>query len=83
MDQVGFEPTTLTVQMSCSSQLELLAHYVVCGHQENRTLLSLLAREKRQPWYMRAQMLGLHALEFNQHLLAFTPDELTLLKHDT
>ena len=43
--------------MSCSSQLELLAHYVVCGHQENRTLLSLLGREKRQPWYMRAQML--------------------------
>lgn len=25
-----------------------------CGPEENRTLHSLLAREKRQPWNMRA-----------------------------
>ena len=26
-----------------------------CGPEGNRTLHSLLAREKRQPWYMQAQ----------------------------
>ena len=27
-----------------------------CGPEGNRTLHSLLAREKRQPWYMQAQI---------------------------
>ena len=32
----------------------LLLHHKFCGPEGNRTLHSLLARKKRQPWYMQA-----------------------------
>ena len=33
--------------------------FIFCGPEENRTLHSLLAREKRQPWNMRAHIIVL------------------------
>ena len=39
-----------------------LESQIICGPEENRTLHSLLAREKRQPWNMRAHLLFIYFL---------------------
>ena len=37
---------------------------MICGPEENRTLHSLLAREKRQPWNMRAHIFKINDFVF-------------------
>ena len=59
VDYVGFEPMLINFFqyriVLPFSRLKLLFLLTHCGPEGNRTLHSLLAREKRQPWNIRAQ----------------------------
>ena len=69
----GFEPTTLGLTGHSSNHCSYIPKLIIksfytssismiCGPKENRTLHSLLAREKRQPWNMRAHLLFIYFL---------------------
>ena len=71
----GFEPTTLGLTGHSSNhcsyipKLIIKSSYtssisIICGPEENRTLHSLLAREKRQPWNMRAHIFKINDFVF-------------------